>query len=137
MDLLNVNETASVLKSITCDALRRCRRWAGRTEQFLANHNQHERHRALRTFLFTDIVGSTDRAAEMGDRQWVEVLKNYYTVVRRELAIFRGHEIDTTGDGFLATFEVPAQAIHCASAIRDVMSSLGVQNKSRTTCWRM
>jgi class 3 adenylate cyclase len=130
MDLLNVNETASALKSITCSALVRCRRWGKWTEQFLANHNQHERHRALRTFLFTDIVGSTGRAAEMGDRQWVEVLEKYYTVVRKELAIFRGHEIDTTGDGFLATFEVPAQAIRCASAIRDVMGSLGLQIKA-------
>jgi class 3 adenylate cyclase len=130
MDLLNVNETASALKSVTCSALVRCRRWGKWTEQFLANHNQHERHRALRTFLFTDIVGSTGRAAEMGDRQWVEVLEKYYTVVRKELAIFRGHEIDTTGDGFLATFEVPAQAIRCASAIRDVMGSLGLQIKA-------
>jgi class 3 adenylate cyclase len=61
---------------------------------------------------------------------WVEVLKKYYAVVRRELAIFSGHEIDTTGDGFLATFEVPAQAIRCASAIRDAMGSLGLQIKA-------
>jgi class 3 adenylate cyclase len=130
MDLLNVIETATALKSITCGALGRYRRWAERTDQFLASRNQHETHRALKTFLFTDIVGSTDRAAEMGDRQWVEVLKNYYAVVRKELAIFRGHEIDTAGDGFLATFEVPAQAIRCASAIRDLMSNLGLQIKA-------
>jgi len=130
MDLLNVNETGSALKSITSGALARCRRWAEWTEQFLANHNQYERHRALRTFLFTDIVGSTSRAADMGDRQWVEVLKRYYAVVRKELAFFRGHEIDSAGDGFLATFEVPAQAIRCASAIRDVMSSQGLQIKA-------
>jgi len=127
MDLLNVNDTAIALKSITGGALRRCRHWAERTEQFLAHHTLHERNRALRTFLFTDIVGSTDRTAEMGDRQWVDVLRKYYSVVRRELAIFRGHEIETAGDGFLAIFEVPAQAIRCASAISDAMSNLGIQ----------
>ena len=115
---------------MTCAALRRWRGWTERIEQSLALHSQQEGKRALRTFLFTDIVGSTDRVAEMGDRQWVEVLKKYYAVIRTELAIFRGREIDTAGDGFLATFEIPAQAVRCASAIRDGMGSLGLQIKA-------
>ena len=82
--------------------------------------------RELATVLFTDIVGSTDLAAEIGDARWLELRAMHDEVVRRNLAAFRGREIDTTGDGFLATFDGPARAIHCAVQIRDAVRSLGV-----------
>ena len=73
--------------------------------------------RSLATVLFTDIVGSTERAAELGDRGWRTLLEKHYAVVRRELRRFGGREVNTAGDGFLAAFERPARAIHCAWAI--------------------
>ena len=130
MGFLNAKETAGVLNSITRSVLRRWRGWPERVEQSLAALNRRERNRRLRTVLFTDIVGSTNRVVEMGDRQWVQLLSKYYAIVRNELAIFGGREIDTAGDGFLATFEEPAQAIRCASAIRAGMGSLGLQIKA-------
>ena len=83
--------------------------------------------RILTTVLFTDIVGSTRRAASEGDRRWSELLSAHHKVVRSELEHFRGQEIDTAGDGFLATFDGPARAIRCACAIRDRVVSLGLQ----------
>lgn len=77
--------------------------------------------------LFTDIVASTERAAELGDRRWRELLESHHALVRRELARFRGREIDTAGDGFLATFDGPARAIRCACAISDVVKPLGIE----------
>jgi class 3 adenylate cyclase len=77
--------------------------------------------------MFTDIVGSTELAADMGDRRWAELLEGHQQIVRRELARFRGREIDTAGDGFLATFDGPARAIRCASAIRDAVKGLGIE----------
>ncbi len=71
----------------------------------------------LTTVLFTDIVGSTERAAELGDRTWRNLLASHHAAVRRELARFRGEELDTAGDGFFATFDGPARAIRCAQAI--------------------
>jgi class 3 adenylate cyclase/pimeloyl-ACP methyl ester carboxylesterase len=82
--------------------------------------------RELATVLFTDIVGSTDLAAEIGDARWLQLRAMHDEVVRRNLAGFRGREIDTTGDGFLATFDGPARAIHCAVQIRDAIRSLGM-----------
>jgi class 3 adenylate cyclase/pimeloyl-ACP methyl ester carboxylesterase len=73
--------------------------------------------RVLTTVLFTDIVGSTERAAELGDRRWRDLLTAHRLTVRRELARFRGEEVDTAGDGFLATFDGPARAIECARSI--------------------
>ena len=73
----------------------------------------------LATVMFTDIVRSTERAAELGDARWREVLSNYYAVLRKELAAFRGHEVNTTGDGLLATFDGPARAIRGASSVRE------------------
>ncbi len=73
--------------------------------------------RVLATILVTDIVGSTMRAAELGDARWRELLETHHRVVRRQLARFRGEEQDTAGDGFLATFDGPARAIHCAGEI--------------------
>jgi class 3 adenylate cyclase len=76
--------------------------------------------------LFTDIVGSTERAVELGDRQWQELLEHHHRLVRSELNLFRGREVDTAGDGFFATFDGPARGIRCACAIRDSVSSLGI-----------
>jgi class 3 adenylate cyclase len=73
--------------------------------------------RVLATVLFTDIVGSTEQLAELGDRRWQELLESYYGLARRELSRFRGHEVDTAGDGLLATFDGPARAVRCAAAI--------------------
>jgi class 3 adenylate cyclase len=80
----------------------------------------------LASVLFTDIVGSTERAAELGDRAWKELLERHHALVRRELTRWHGREIDTAGDGFLAAFDSPAQAIRCACAIRDALAAAGV-----------
>ena len=77
--------------------------------------------------LFTDIVGSTERAAQLGDRRWRDLLDAHHGAVRRELERFRGREVDTAGDGFLATFDGPARAIRCASAITQAVQSLGLE----------
>ena len=81
----------------------------------------------LATILFVDIVGSTERAAELGDRRWSELLDRYYAAVRRELARFRGREIGTAGDGVLAMFDGPARAIRCASAATEAIGRLGIE----------
>ena len=86
-----------------------------------------EPDRILATVLFTDIVGSTARAAELGDRGWRELLHVHHDRVRRELARFRGREIDTAGDGFFATFDGPARAIRCACALTDAVRELGIE----------
>jgi class 3 adenylate cyclase len=83
--------------------------------------------RVLATVLFTDIVDSTRRAAEMGDRDWHALLDAHDAVVRSQLARFRGHEVNTSGDGFLAMFDGPQRAIRCAMAIRDAVQTLGIQ----------
>ena len=83
--------------------------------------------RALATVLFTDIVGSTQLAAERGDRRWRDLLDSHHALVRRQLERFQGREVDTAGDGFLATFDGPARAIRCACAIRDGVRSLGIE----------
>jgi class 3 adenylate cyclase len=86
-----------------------------------------EPKRMLATVLFTDIVGSTEQAAALGDRRWRDLLETHHAVVRRELTRFQGREIDTAGDGFLAIFDQPAQAVHCACAISDAVRQLGVE----------
>jgi class 3 adenylate cyclase len=83
--------------------------------------------RALATVVFTDIVGSTRRAAELGDRKWRELLDAHDGVVRRQLERFRGREVNTVGDGFLATFDGPGRAIECGCAIRDAVGALGIE----------
>jgi class 3 adenylate cyclase/alpha-beta hydrolase superfamily lysophospholipase len=82
--------------------------------------------RVLTTILFTDIVGSTEHAAKLGDHRWRELHAAHHALVRRELDRFRGREVDTAGDGFLAMFDGPARAIRCAVAIRDVVTQLGI-----------
>ena len=81
----------------------------------------------LATVLFTDIVGSTAKAAEIGDRSWRGLLEQHHARVRRSLASYRGVELDTAGDGFFARFDGPARAIRCACAIREVLAELGVE----------
>lgn len=85
-----------------------------------------ESDRVLATVLFTDIVGSTAKLAELGDRGWKEVLHQHHALVRRQLVRFSGREIDTAGDGFFASFDGPARAIRCAGAIREAVSGLGL-----------
>jgi class 3 adenylate cyclase len=80
----------------------------------------------LATLLFTDIVGSTSRAAELGDQRWRELLGRHHSLVRRELARFRGEERDTAGDGFFATFDGPARAIRCAQVVTEGVRELGL-----------
>lgn len=86
-----------------------------------------EPDRVLATVLVTDIVGSTRLATQLGDRAWSELLSRQQAIVRRELASFRGREIDTAGDGFLATFDGPARAVGCACRIRDAVRALGIE----------
>ena len=83
--------------------------------------------RVLATVLFTDVVRSTERAAELGDKRWRELLASHHAAVRHQLAKWRGTEIGTTGDGFLATFDGPARAIRCACAARDAVRDLGLE----------
>ena len=83
--------------------------------------------RVLATVLFTDIVDSTKQAAARGDRAWREMLSRHREVVRRQLARYRGREVNTSGDGFLATFDGPARAVHCASAIVESSRPLGIE----------
>jgi class 3 adenylate cyclase len=86
-----------------------------------------EPDRVLATIMFTDIVGSTKRAAELGDSRWRELLEGHEAIVRRELARHRGREVNTTGDGFLATFDGPGRAIGCARAIAAAVRPLGIE----------
>jgi class 3 adenylate cyclase len=81
----------------------------------------------LATALFTDIVGSTARAAELGDRAWRDLLERHHQTMRSELTRFRGRELDTAGDGFFAAFDGPARAIRCACAVRDAVRPLGLE----------
>jgi class 3 adenylate cyclase len=83
--------------------------------------------RVLATVLFTDIVDSTRRVAEMGDRDWRALLDAHDAIVRSQLARFRGREVNTSGDGFLAMFDGPQRAIRCAMAIRDAVQALGIE----------
>jgi class 3 adenylate cyclase len=97
-------------------------------EEFLTGHRPvHEPDRVLATVLFTDIVGSTEKATEVGDRRWRELLDQHHSLVRRQLERFHGREVDTAGDGFLATFDGPARAIRCADSLRVGVRALGLE----------
>ena len=110
--------------------------WIGDTAPLLAAVQKHltgsadapprERERVLATVLFTDIVDSTARLAQMGDRKWGELLARHHTIVRERLGRFRGDEVDTAGDGILATFDGPARGIECARSIIDGVRGLGI-----------
>jgi class 3 adenylate cyclase len=96
--------------------------------EFLTGHQAHvPDERVLATVLFTDIVDSTRRAAEIGDRDWHALLDAHDAIVRVQLNRFRGREVNTSGDGFLAMFDGPQRAIRCAMAIRDAVHALGVE----------
>lgn len=100
----------------------------GEVEEFITGTRRPpETDRVLATVLFTDIVGSTERAAELGDAAWKELLAKHDELIRGELRRFRGREIDTAGDGFLATFDGPARAIRCAESVRDGARNLGLE----------
>lgn len=109
--------------------------YAGDNEELLAEISEFltgvrdvpDSDRMLATVMFTDIVGSTQRAAELGDRRWRQLRDAHDALVRGQLARFRGREIDTTGDGFLAMFDGPARAIRCASEIADGVNELGIE----------
>jgi class 3 adenylate cyclase/pimeloyl-ACP methyl ester carboxylesterase len=97
-------------------------------ERFVAGEAPpHVPDTVLATVLFTDIVGSSERAAELGNRAWRDLLERHHALVRRELTRYRGEEKDTAGDGFFATFDGPARAIRCASAIVDGIQELDLQ----------
>ena len=87
---------------------------------------EQETDTVLATILFTDLVGSTARAVELGDRGWRDLLAEHHARTRRELARHRGIELDTAGDGFFARFDAPARAIRCACAIREAVAELGL-----------
>jgi class 3 adenylate cyclase len=91
----------------------------------LVDHRQPER--VLATVLFTDIVGSTELATRLGDSAWSELLQRHHATVRRELAHFQGRELDTAGDGFLASFDGPARAVRAAISIRDALRPLAIE----------
>ncbi|MCW2752489.1 MAG: family 3 adenylate cyclase [Aeromicrobium sp.] len=86
--------------------------------------------RVLATILFTDIVSSTALAATLGDQRWRELLDTFDRAVRRQLARFRGTEVNTTGDGFVVTFDGPARAVGCAAALRDAARQVGLEVRS-------
>ena len=96
-------------------------------EEFLTGaRSQQAGDRVLATVVFVDISGSTARAQELGDRAWRDLLDEYRRIVRRLLARFRGREIDTAGDGFLATFDGPARAVRCALSIQEAVADIGL-----------
>lgn len=97
-------------------------------EEFLTGTRRARvRDRVLATVMFTDIVASTHRASELGDRRWRELMRRHDEIVRRQLDRFRGREVKTLGDGFLATFDGPARGVECACAIRDGVRPLGIE----------
>jgi DNA-binding SARP family transcriptional activator/class 3 adenylate cyclase/alpha-beta hydrolase superfamily lysophospholipase len=96
-------------------------------ERFLSGvRDETEQDRVLATLLFTDLVGSTAKAAELGDRAWQDLLTKHHRLVRAQIARFRGREVDMAGDGVFATFDGPARAVRCASAIADGLKALGL-----------
>jgi class 3 adenylate cyclase len=99
----------------------------GKIEGFLAGHRHHRMpDRVLATVLFTDIVGSTRHAAELGDRSWRELLDRHDEIARAEIARFCGRVVKNTGDGFLAAFDGPTRAVRCATTLTECMSELGI-----------
>ena len=89
-----------------------------------------EPERMLATVVFTDLVGSTQRAEQLGDERWRQLLQDHNDVVRRQLQVFKGREVKSVGDGFLATFDSPARAIQCTRAIRDGLKQLGLDMRT-------
>jgi class 3 adenylate cyclase len=107
----------------------------GEVEEFLTGaRSTAEPDRVLATVMFTDIVGSTERAAELGDARWRELLAAHQAALRRELERFRGREVKTLGDGLLATFDGPARAIRCGAAIAETARSLDLNIRIGLHC---
>jgi class 3 adenylate cyclase len=103
----------------------------GAIEEFLTGSiSAAEGQRVLATVLFTDIVGSTARAEQLGDQRWRNLLEAHHTAVRRQLTRFRGNEVRSLGDGFLATFDGPARAVRCACSIAEAVRALGIEIRS-------
>jgi class 3 adenylate cyclase len=103
----------------------------GEVEEFLTgSRSEGDVDRVLATVLFTDIVDSTKRAAALGDRQWRALLERHDNTVRQQLARFRGREVKSLGDGFMATFDGPARAVRCAASISDSMRPFGIAVRS-------
>ena len=101
---------------------------ADEIEEFLTGARRGaEPDRVLATVLFTDIVDASERATRLGDRRWHDLLDSHHALIRRELGRFRGREIDTAGDGFLATFDGPARAVRCACAVSEAVRALGLE----------
>jgi class 3 adenylate cyclase len=99
----------------------------GEVEEFLTGmRSVPEPHRVLATVLFTDLVSSTERAAQLGDRKWRALLEQLDRMLRREVSRVRGRVVNSAGDGYLATFDGPARAIRCALSIRDAVRNLGI-----------
>lgn len=96
-------------------------------ELVTGNKPAQEPNRVLATVLFTDIVASTETIVDRGDRRWLELLKHHHALVRKELARFRGREVNTIGDAFIAIFDGPARAVRCACNIRDAVTQLGIE----------
>ena len=97
-------------------------------ERFLSSLDEDvDLDRVLATVMFTDIVGSTEHAVELGDRKWRALIDEHDAQVRAQIARYRGREVDTAGDGFFATFDGPARAIRCACAIRESVGELGLE----------
>lgn len=97
-------------------------------EEFLTGtRTQAPRDRVLGTLLFTDIVGSTERAAELGNQRWADLNQAHFKILRHELERYRGHEVHTTGDGILATFDGPARAVRCGCAMSQAVRELGIK----------
>lgn len=103
---------------------------AGHQDSLLLEPRQRqseEPQRLLLSVVFTDLVGSTQKATELGDERWRELLAEHHRAARRQLEIHKGREVKTTGDGFLATFDSPARAARCARAIREAVRALGLE----------
>ncbi len=105
------------------------RPWLHAVERFIEGTSDAagDTERVLATVMFTDLVGSTQRATSMGDRGWRALVDAHHAAVRRQLATFRGREIDTAGDGFFVAFDGPARAIRCAAAIRGALAELDLE----------
>ena len=96
-------------------------------ERFVAGLGVEEPETVLATVLFTDIVGSTEKLAEVGDSGWRELVERHHALVRQQLGRYRGREVDTAGDGFFAAFDGPIRAVRCAQAIRESVRGIGLE----------
>ena len=102
-----------------------------KVERFVSELGADEPETVLATVLFTDIVGSTAKLAELGDAGWRELVERHHALVRQQLSRFRGEEVDTAGDGFFARFDGPIRAVRCAQAIGAASGELGLEHPRR------